>query len=569
MAEISSNIFDKCLPAIGSSINSCGALTECDIVTATPDDLEDIFTDGSGNFRDLSSLLATQFEIKACGAKQNGLYDFLMANAKPMRNRMIKTPLGFGNSEIAPFIMAHQESVINDKYWSIHASGTSGGNKTFTVKSPGGVALETSWFPAGITIFAFGKSSSGSSIRWAGTVVGAATTTYSGSPALNVTATAMNAGSALDSDQLGAPSSGFLVLGVPNIADVEKWCENRPALNGRKHVPFWFQSARWTMCVDELYERAFERIRKNNDYFRLFGDIEVAQRNKQYAERFQRDWVNTVFWQKPISANQTLANYRNLDSISTYGSSPLYLPNEGRCVGRRANATGIYEQLAQCGRVKDLQNQQLNLVEFFNDIYQIHRSRSDQGQPANVIEVFTDSYFASLFQRAMIRYYDDQSEGLARFLIDTKKIMMGQKGSLGFSFDSYNLIYPAGVELRIVTNNFFDDFVTQANDQGVGSTGRMLWVLNWQGIYPAILASNRVVHRTGDITDLARVDSDYACVMANPTTEVSLNSLLYSVIVECGSDNLIVDGIRAVIPDHTGTSSTPSSTDDYTTYGSP
>src|SRR6185503_839059 len=97
---IAANIFEKCLPAIGTSINSCGALTECDIVTATPDELAEIFQDESGDFRDMSSLLMTQFEIKACGAKQNGLYDFLMANAKPMKQRTIKTPLGFGNSEI-------------------------------------------------------------------------------------------------------------------------------------------------------------------------------------------------------------------------------------------------------------------------------------------------------------------------------------------------------------------------------------------------------------------------------------------------------------------------------------
>jgi hypothetical protein len=568
MAEISSNIFEKCLPAIGSSINSCGALTECDIVTATPDDLEDIFTD-SGDFRDMTSLLATHFEIKACGAKQNGLYDFLMANAKPMKQRLIKTPLGFGNSEIAPFIMAHQESVINDKYWSIVDSGTSGGNVTFTVKSPGNVALETSWFPPDIRVFAFGKSTSGSSVRWAGKVVGASTTTYAGAPALNVTVTAQNAGSFLDTDKLGAPDVGFLVLGVPNIADVERWCENRPALNGRKHVPFWFETSRWTMCVDELYERAFERLRKTNEYFRLFGDIEIAQRNKQYAERFQRDWVNTVFWGKPISANQTLANYRSLDTITTFGSSPLYLPNEGRCVGRRANAIGIYEQMAQCNRVKDLQNQQLNLVELFNDIYDLVRSRRDQGQSADIVEIFTDSYFASLFQRGMIRYYDDQSEGLARFLIDTKKVMMGQNGALGFKYDTYHLIYPAGVTLRIVTHDFFDDFVTQAKNNSVESAGRMMWILNWQGIYPGVITSNRVVHRTGDINDLAKVDSDYACVMANPTTEVSLNSVTWTVVVECPSDSLVIEGIRAVIPDHTGISETPSETDDYTNYGSP
>lgn len=562
---ISANIFEKCLPAIGTSINSCGALTECDIVTATPDDLETIFQDEGGDFRDMSSLLMTQFEIKACGTKQNGLFDFLMANSKPMKNRVIKAPLGFGSSEIAPFILAEQQSVINDRYWSIKSSSTSEGSVIFQLQSPGNVDLDLSWFPDDIRVFAFGTSSGGSQIRASYKVTGAAASTYGGSPSIQLTVTSQNAGTFLDAAKVERPTTGFLVLGTPNIADVEKWCENRPALNGRKHIPFWFETNRWTMCVDELYERGFARLRTQNDYFRLFGDIEVAQRNKQYAERFQRDWVNQVFWGKASSANQTLASYRSLPSITAYTSTTFDLPaSEGRCVGRKADVIGIYEQLAQCNRVKDLQGHQLNLEEFFDDIYQIHRSRSDQGKPADIIEVFTDSYYASLFQRAMIRYFNLQSEGLARFNFDTKKIMTGKEGELGFKFDEYHLIYPAGVTLRIVTHSFFDDFVSIAKDEGVEESGRMLWILDWSGIYPGMIATNRVVHRTGELGDLAKLDASFACVMANPTQEVSLNSVTYTVVVDCPSDSLIIEGLATEIPDHTGKSATPSYTDDYT-----
>lgn len=564
--SISANIFEKCLPAIGTSINSCGALTECDIVTATPDELEEIFT-SDGDFRDMSSLLMTQFEIKACGTKQNGLFDFLMANAKPMKNRTIKTPLGFGNSEIAPFIMAETTSIINDKYWSIKESTDNGGGSvTFNVQSPGNVDLDLAWFPDDIRIFVFGTSAGGSAIRGSYKITNATASTYSGSPSIAVTATTQQGGSFLPTAKKSIPSAGFLVLGTPNIADVERWCENRPALNGRKHVPFWFETNRWTMCVDELYERAFERLRTNNDYFRLFGDIEVAQRNKQFAERFQRDWVNQVFWGKASSANQTLASYRSLPTISSVTSDIFNTGTEGKCVGRKADVIGIYEQLAQCNRVADLQGQQLNLEELFQAIYEIVRSRGDQGKPNKIVEIITDSYFASLFQRAMIRYFNAQSEGLARFMIDTKKIMTGQPGELGFTFDTYHLIWPQGVELRILTHDFFDDFVSIAKDEGVESTGRMLWILDWSGIYPGIIASNRVVHRTGALEDLAKIDASYACVMANPTSEISLNSITYTVVVECPLDNLIIEGIGTYIPDHTGKSATPSTEDYYSTY---
>lgn len=563
---IAANIFEKCLPAIGTSINSCGALTECDVVTATPEELEDIFQDETGDFRDMSSLLKTQFEIKVCGTKQNGLYDFLMANARPMKNRTIKTPLGFGNTEIAPFIMAETQSVINDKYWSIKESSESEGVITFNLQSPGNVDLDLTWFPDDIRVFAFGTSAGGSAIRASYKVVGANAATFGGSPSIEVDVTSQNAGSFLPDAKVSTPTTGFLVLGTPNIADVERWCENRPALNGRKHVPFWFETNRWTMCVDELYERAFARLRANNDYFKLFGDIEIAQRNKQYAERFQRDWVNQVFWGKASNANQTLAGYRNLPTIASATSTVFDLNTENKCIGRKADVIGIYEQLAQCNRVADLQGQQLNLEEFFQAIYEIVRSRGDQGKPNKIVEVITDSYFASLFQRGMIRYFNAQSEGLARFMIDTKKIMTGQPGEFGFSFDSYHLIWPQGVELRILTHDFFDDFVSIAKDEGVESTGRMLWILDWTGIYPGIIASNRVVHRTGAIEDLAKIDASYACIMNSPTQEVSLNSVTYTVVVDCPSDNLIIEGIGTYIPDHTGKSSTPSSEDYYTTY---
>ena len=61
------------------------------------------------------------------------------------------------------------------------------------------------------------------------------------------------------------------------------------------------------------------------------------------------------------------------------------------------------------------------------------------------------------------------------------------------------------------------------------------------GIYPGIIASNRVVHKTGDLADLAKSDSSYACVMNNPTKETTLNSTTWTAIVECPTDNLIIE----------------------------
>jgi len=550
---ISSNIFEKCLPAIGNNINECGAVTTCDVLTAEADELAAIFTDGS-DFRDLKALLATQFEIKACGAKTNGLYDFLMSNKRLMNKPIKPNSLGPGNSEVDPFVLAYQRSVINAEYWSVvQLLNTGGNNYQINVRSRTNVPLDVRWFVPGMRVFVFARSAAGTALRGSFVVTGATTGTFGGNDTIIVTATGENStlGWVAKAAFTGTLSAAFLVRGTNNVQDVERWCYNRPALNDRKHVPFWWQVSRHTMCTDQLYEHWFNRLREGNDYFRLFGNVDAAERNRQLGMIQQREWVNSFFWNKRISANQTLNTYRSLEEVTSFSNSTqgLYIPGEGRCVGRRANAIGVYEQLAECGRVFDLQNNKLNLIELFEQvIYDIYRARGDQGIPNEVIEIFTDSFTAQQFQRGMIRYYNERSDGLAQFNIDTKQVMMGQTGKLGFNYDEWKLQYPV-VTIRIVTHPFFDDFASAANDEGIQSTGRFLWILDFTGIYPGILGSNRKVHRTGDIEALAKVDQDYACVMENPTQEISLNSLMWAVVVECPANSAIIENFSDDIPD--------------------
>jgi hypothetical protein len=549
---VSANIFEKCLPAIGNNINECGAVTTCSVIAAEADELAGIFTSGS-DFRDLHALLATQFEIKACGAKQNGLYDFLMSNKRIMNKPIKPNSLGPGNSEIDPFVMAYQRSVINSEYWTVvQLLNTSGNNYQILVRSRSNVPLDVRWFVPGMRVFVFARSAAGTGLRGSFIVTGATTGTSGGNDVIIITATGENStlGWVAKAAFTGTLTAAFLVRGTNNVQDVERWCYNRPALNDRKHVPFWWQVSRNTMCTDQLYEHWFNRLRDGNEYFKLFGNVDAAERNRQLGMMNQREWVNSFFWNKRISSNQTLNTYRSLEDVVTFSNSTqgLYIPGEGRCVGRRANAIGVYEQLSECGRVFDLQNNQLNLIELFEQvIYDIYRARGDQGIPNGVIEIFTDSFTAQQFQRGMIRYYDERSDGLARFVIDTKQVMLGQFGQLGFNYDEYKLQYPV-VTIRVVTHPFFDDFASAANDEGIQSTGRMLWILDFTGIYPGILQSNRKVHRTGDIEALAKVDQDYACVMENPTQEISLNSLMWTAVVECPANNAIIENFSDDIP---------------------
>lgn len=552
------NIFSKCLPAIGNNINECGAVTLCNVITAESDELDSIFTDGAGNFRDLDALLHTQFEIKACGQVQNGLYDFLMSNKRMLGNRRIVYPLGPGNAEIAPFVMAHQHSVINDVFWSMVSLVPSGNNYSIHVRSRASLPLDTRWFVPGMSIFVSAQSAAGTSLRGSFLVTGSQASTFGGNATILVSATGQNTtlGDAAKATFTTALTAGVVIRGSANVQDTERWCHNRPALNDRKHVPFWFETDRYTMCTDQYYEAWFKRLQGGNPYFKLFGNVDTAVRNRQLGAMFQREWLNKFFWNKPISTSQTLANYRSLQEVQSFSGTSaygLYTPNEGRCVGRKANAIGVYEQLAECGQVFDLQGQTLNLNELFqNLLYPIWRARGDQGIPNKVIEMFTDTTTASMIKRGMIKYYDNMMNGLARFNVDAGKCSSAEDmGGLGFNYDEYCIDNPV-VKLRVVTHPYFDDNLTAHLQEGIGNAGRFLWILDFTSIWPGIITSNRKVHRTGEIEALARVDSDYACVMENPTQEIALNSLTWTAVVECPLTSAIIEGFSDAEPIGTG-----------------
>jgi len=75
-------------------------------------------------------------------------------------------------------------------------------------------------------------------------------------------------------------------------------------------------------------------------------------------------------------------------------------------------------------------------------------------------------------------------------------------------------------------------------------------VLDFSGIYPAILASNRKVHNTGDLSKLASISPDFACVMATNTKRQTLTSTMWTMIVECPNSNLIVENFTGAVPEY-------------------
>ena len=617
--------------AVWNSYSSCGTITRSNVGLAAPADLDDIFK-SSGNYRDMTHLLTTQMELATCGARQYGMYDWLISSAKSVGNLVNSRKIQGSGFEVDPFILASQKDVIKDNYWIVDriytrdykvapASGTTlvtpgadeelltagsgnlvdtgsgAGDKDYNiikvhVPSNGNQPTAASYFAPGMHFHIFVKDASGNAFRLEWKViqaVGGTAKIQSGTAGDYIDIEAdfiggwgggagIKKGTAAGdwnadfkvggsvavtalSFKVSLAQGGVAVVGSNNVSDFEKWCENRPVLNTLKHVPFWFQTSRYSLCVDQFYKEWLERMMRSNAYFQKFGDVPLAERNKQLGLQFQKEWVNQFFFGQPLNG-QTLADYQStLESINSFSPTSQSEVNsgmEGKFMSYRANATGVYRQLHETGRVTDKQGGQLALeTDLFDKLFEVVRSRKDQGKPADSVDVFTDSTTARNIWKAMIAYY--KADGP----LDSVTWDAGRTNLFGgFYAQSYNLHHPAGVTMNIITNEFFDDMVTTAKIGDTrnyksggtaaaadGSAGRFLMVLDLGGgIYPGMIDSNRVVHTTGELEDLAKVNKDYACVMKNPTKEVTLNSQTWTAVVECPLDNLVIENFDSQVP---------------------
>jgi hypothetical protein len=535
--------FAKCAPSIATNIKQCGTVTLCNAVPLESGDLTSTYMSGS-DYRVMEGLIGYDFEIKMCDTVQNGIYDFLMANKVNLSKRVQSKNVNSGLIDIAPFIEARQYSAINNEYWIVGGGQASGDNWEVQVNSSTNIPMDLRSFIVGQRVYIDGKSEGGSKTYTAWKIVSAVD---NGDETATLILESQNANSNLDSDKLADPVSGILRRGTNNISDYEKFCSEAPAYLNWKNVPFWVETTRHSMCSSSNYRKWKKLMLDNNPLFREFGDLDDIQKNKQLAADFQKRWVNNVFFSKPLPY-QSLATYNSLETIEAYDGSAYGLGVDGAtCQGKRANVVGIIEQLAECDRIADLQGADLNLPNLFRTLYDIMRVRSSAGTgSAMSIDIFTDSVTAEYFNQGMIKYYNSKSDNTLRL---TKSIDRQIKtAEFGFNYESYKLFWPQGLTINIITHFFFDDALTANKAVDQEDTARALWILDFSGIYPGILATNKITQTTGDLATLAKANADFACVMKVPTKEQTLMSMTYTVIVECPMANLILENFSDSIP---------------------
>jgi hypothetical protein len=559
-----------CTVVVANNYDTHGTITRASVAHLTPSQLEDLFRP-SGLFADMDAWFKTSFEMKACGTKINGLYDWLMSSVRQVGKLVNEEKVDRGPSLLFPYVLARQDSVINaDEFWAItggqansaYTAGVTGpltaddkltgvaGDRVVRVVTRYGFDLNAAWFLSRDRVNIFGKNGAGSFTNGQWRVLASAVD--ANLSYIDVLLTSENAGSSTPYDT--APTAGVLLAAGNNVNDYEAYCLNRPTLDGRKRVPFWYQTMRRARRVDSEYKKVFARLMESNEYFRQFGDLPLAERNRQDEMIFQRRWLNSFFFGKAISANQTLANWQSLEAINSVNGSVLNAGQGGKLMAYRANMIGVYEQMRACGRVIDLQNNPLNLYEFLDECYRILRARKSQGRNTSSLDWYTDSTFAANFESAVIAYYRREYGDIVRINIETGG------NELGFHWKSYNFKFPAGVTINIITHEYFDDMVSAFDAESLASSGRVLWCLDMgKGgtIYPGMIATNKKMRTLGEIEKMAALDPTLACVMESPTEEISLVSETVTAIVECPANSLMIMGIADAIPITTGKSLNP------------
>ena len=548
------DVFQRCSPAIRSTIAECGSVTICsNLKPETINDLEDIYQK-SGEYRLLNHLLMTHFTIKACGTVKHGMRDFFMANLKTTRKGQIK----FDQNEraltkVAPFIMADQRIPRNNISWQFRAgSGTNqygGGTAsawTGVATSAEGIPADVRYFPVGMVVFIVSLGEGGVKTKTQWEVAGA--TLSNDGLSVDLSLTGQNLGSFFPAESLDSPVTGVLYRGVANVGKTESYCDDTPGLIDTKRVPFWMQDVRWTMCNSELFKEWQDLVLENNPLYKAYEYLPEVERQRQMGEDFEARLFNALWFQGALNDKQNLTEYDQLPELTNFLSDTGLGVEGGRCVGRKANAIGWLEQLRECDRWFDAAGAQLNLYSIFDAIYAMSRTRAGIGSTAaKRFDVFTDGTTAAALEQAFIGYFGVKFGGKDSYVMGSYS--QGENQELGLVYTSYKLDGKnQGVVLNVISDWAFDDTLSDFHAMSLDGAGRTLMFLDMTGIYMQVIESGKQVNHTGDLKDLAAVDASYRCVIETYAMDTTINWLKYTAVVECPAASLIIDNFSSAVP---------------------
>lgn len=563
-----------CDVAISNDYGTVGTFTKAQLSTPTPEEWKASFTDGT-YWNEMTPYLKTQFMMRACGLTRQTFYDWIMSSNLPGQGALATIhKMQRGPSIIQPFIMGRQVSPVNNEDWVITngwavASYTAGSTGPLTsaqlTASPGtstsapyrvirviagyandSLPLDARYFLPQHVLHIFSLALSPTTALHGQWKIIAAAVNTSATFIDVVIQDQMN-----DNDDTGytaesTPVNGIAVIGINNINDYETYCQNRLAVNPIKHVPFWYQTYRNCRRVSSSYMEMFGRLMADNAYYDAFVGLPLSEYNRQDELMAQREFAISFLFQDKINIKQRLSgnpNWGDLDNILSVTGATIDPGTGSELIAKRANMIGVLPQLKACGsQYEDWNGATIDVKTWLEtNIFNLHRQRKSSGvKSANQIDVRMNSVLADQFQMAFVKYSNWK-------LDDSVRIVIEQGDTIGVQWNRFKLYKPMGVWLNVIAETFLDDLSNSFDQLAVSGTpaftgaqatarGNMALTLDLgKGgtIYPILLDSNRTEVTTGELANLAKVDSTFACVMKNPTIKTNCTSSTVTAAVEC------------------------------------
>ncbi|HUX20095.1 MAG TPA: hypothetical protein VMW69_02575 [Spirochaetia bacterium] len=510
------------------------------------------------------ALFARMMESQAVGVVPNTLNDLLTSRIQPVgKDEFHRTTIG-KQSMIAPFKFRQRERNYTSSYFRVTAGEA---NAAAGVTLPAsawdmvvdvGGAQFASPLPDVFRYFLPGnhltlEHKSGTAAVTATVKIVAVADIDGDTATVTVQAPFTTAGWAA----LGAgdkakfqPEWGVATLLTNNVSDYESWCHNQPWNNPNELIVDWFQTSRFARATNKEYEEMLGRILNGelNGFQKNFKYIDVVKRNQMMRQEYQKQWMNSVWFNGRISEiqvdNLATSNFTSLEQVVD--------PEDPSCVYEyKANAVGIHTQLVENSRRLDLAGGDLDLDLILDMAYVMQRNRKLDGKPHDTIDFMTDRFTKNRIDQILISFLKSEYGYDIHQYVTKGQVVIEGTNIIDWTYTLYDIPKHA-FQLAIFTHPFFDDRLDAFGDAGsagadITPRGRMLVAMDWNDIVIGAGDAN-TVHREykGEVT--ANANSTWSCVMKLNTKFFDLESTQWDVEFGDYERHLIVENFSANCP---------------------
>jgi hypothetical protein len=340
---------------------------------------------------------------------------------------------------------------------------------------------------------------------------------------------------------------GTMLILTNSVSDKEAWCYQQPAINNLGLIEYWRQTYRWTHQYNDEYIKALEAP-LTSEFFKKFRTLPIAEQRRQQELLMQKWYFNSIFYGQRISDKQTLADWTSLPTVED-------LTNPGCTLEYKSNTLGIRTQLAECGKVLDLNGAVLNIDTIRELAYNLKRERGNDGSDISVLDMMGDRFTKSKFRDVMIRYYKAKYGVDVHINMDlNQKIVDTLTNRTVFEYDKFDLP-DEGVSIAFFTDTYFDDRLGAASALGAGdgtkNRARQLWLVDWSDILVGVHGS-RSVSRQTNVNDKL-----YQCVIDPNINHYKLNSRTIEVQVGNVNRHCVIENFSDACPNVTVSTCNP------------